>query len=223
LWSAFPALEELALLNMTLPPPDGLSSSCPRLQRVELVNVYMGGGTEGGSAAAAPTAPASLWIEELASLPRLAHLSLLHCQDADVRMLQSLSHCRSLERLRFCTHAVSPSHTHAGPSPQRWSASSLRHFDFTSVLHDDGSIGGGAADSSGLPAGARPALTKQSSGGSGSSQARAALSWVHQKLLALQRQQLQAAQPSASSSPPARVRISYCDDTAREQLLPALS
>jgi len=226
-WSAFPGLEDLCMRNMTLPPSEGLAAACPRLRQVELCNVSMAAVGSGSGVLVPPAASAALWIEEMAALPRLAQLALLHCADVEAGMLVPLAHCRMLERLRFCSHALSASHSHAlsrAATDAQWGAPSLRHFDFLPEDEAGTSIGGGSASAS------RPGLVKQSSGGSGAaggaaSQARA-LSWLHQRMLALQRQQQQLHAPTHSDvmhlPPPARMRISYCDEAAREQMVQAL-
>ena len=220
LWRAFPGLEELALLNMTLPSWELLAESMPLLRRVELHNVS----ASGGGIRAAPAM--QQWLMELAQLPRLSHLVLLHCADVDVDSLFALAHCRSLESLHFCSQGERHAHAHAAHSrtgESSWEHSSLRHFDALAAEEEP--------DAGAAPSSRGAGMQRQNSGSS------RVLSWTHTQLLALQRRQMQLARqqrlqrprPASSSAlapapaPCGRMLIHFFDDVGQRRILPALA
>ena len=239
IWQAFPCLEDLSLLHMTLPVGscERLAELMPRLKRLELDDV------SAGHSGPSDDAMRQL-VGQLSRLQFLTHLSLLHCVDLGVESLGPLAQCGALELLQFCPLRGGPSSSSSSASAsassharhhqlqraaEPWEHPSFRHFD----AEDEPATIGATTTT------ARTAsMQRQNSGGANAQQSRGPVSWLHSQLLALQQKQVLLHTPAPSSSrrpthaaapiavPPrshaARMRIEYWEENGSKRSIPAL-
>ena len=210
LWSSFPALEDLALLHMSLPLPQGLAASMPGLKRLYLDDVVSGG--RGGIGGTSPGMHE--WMQEIAQLQQLQQLYVLHAAEVGVDAFVPLASCRSLERLSFCPlpgGSQASTHTHSsrvGPSLD-WEHPSVRHFDSEDAV---------------APPSTKGMQRQPSSEARGQAAAARATSWTHTGFNALQRRQAALASMGSASEAAsvARMQIEWREVNGTQRFLPAL-